>query len=670
MSLRLDRIRVRRAGPLDRDFELSPGDLNLIYGANESGKTYVVESLIRFLFKTSRGAPVKWDLRDLDVDGSVLVSGLEAEPLRFSKTEKKLEDYWEETSGLPLHLSRLLVVRAGETLIANPDRENLPEDGVGRDILKDYLSGEGTLDRIGAPISITIKSPNTKVEERWIDGEKELWIDGKNVGELKSMRICEKEADKHRRLLADVEDGYTSGEAGRLREKESALKKEVERLRNAKRYQANQLAVRRKKLKGEERSLPKDLGRVEGEGEEWEKALEELEERNRNLAEHDESQREPMAKPELVCGLAGILIGLVIVVVDPREYGLLLGVLMILGSIVCILLRMRHLIRKKEVERSDLMENRDRYADEVSERKQALEQSLNKWVEEKLSAKEWRSTLERFKEERMSLDGEINLVDRDLIRLGVPEREYLDDRPKEEWDQAAYDELESRLQKVRDERGEAEDQLRALKNRAIQATGLDDDDWTLLITSLRKLTEESTDEYKKWTAKVLAEMQLNKALNEYREEENKRIADGLARDELTEPLYALTGRYQNIRLEEERGLVLISDQDEEYPLSDLSTGAREQIFFALRTGFARVGTDGSPKFLILDDAFQHSDTQRRGKLVEQALTLVQDGWQIFYFTMDDHIRKLFRDAGKRLEKLDKKYKFVEGALPDRNVEGA
>ena len=74
--------------------------------------------------------------------------------------------------------------------------------------------------------------------------------------------------------------------------------------------------------------------------------------------------------------------------------------------------------------------------------------------------------------------------------------------------------------------------------------------------------------------------------------------------------------------------------------------------------------------MILDDAFQHSDTQRREKLVEQALALVQAGWQLFYFTMDDHIRKLFRDAGKRLEKLDENYKFVEEALPGRSGEGA
>ena len=664
MSLRLDRIRVKKAGPLDRDFELSPGDLNLIYGANESGKTYVVESLIRFLFKTSRGAPVEWNLRDLDMEGSVLVSGLDAEPLRFSKTEKKLEDYWEETSGLPLHLSRLLVVRAGETLLANPDRKNLPEDGVGRDILKDYLSGEGTLDRIGARISKTIKNYKTKVEGARILGD--------DRGELKSMRGCRTELENHRQLLEAVEDGYTSGKAGRLREKESVLRKEVESFRNAKRYQAKQLDVRRKELEDDQRNIPteQDLGRVAGEGEEWEKSREELAKKDQNLAELEESLRNPpMAKSVLITVLADILIGLVLVVAPMDVVGRVIGVAMIVVGIVFLLGYRSYLARNKELELSHLRENRDKCVNETNERTQGLQRTLDRWVEEGLSAGEWRNILVRFKEERMSLDREINLVDRELRKLGVPEVEYLDDQPKEEWDQEAYDELEARLQKVRDERSEAEDQLRALKNRAIQATGLEDDDWTLLITRLREMTEESTDEYQKWTADILAKIQLNKALDEYGEEENKRIADGLERDELTEPLYALTGRYQNIRLEEARGLVLISDRDEEYPLSYLSTGAREQIFFALRTGFARVGTDGSPKFLILDDAFQHSDTQRREKLVEQALALVQDGWQLFYFTMDDHIRKLFRDAGKRLEKLDENYKFVEEALPGRNGEG-
>ena len=44
MTIRIDRIKVNRAGPLNQDFELVPGDLNLIYGHNETGKTYIVET--------------------------------------------------------------------------------------------------------------------------------------------------------------------------------------------------------------------------------------------------------------------------------------------------------------------------------------------------------------------------------------------------------------------------------------------------------------------------------------------------------------------------------------------------------------------------------------------------------------------------------------------------
>ena len=39
MTFRIDRIKVNRAGPLESDFEFEPGDLNLIYGQNETGKT-------------------------------------------------------------------------------------------------------------------------------------------------------------------------------------------------------------------------------------------------------------------------------------------------------------------------------------------------------------------------------------------------------------------------------------------------------------------------------------------------------------------------------------------------------------------------------------------------------------------------------------------------------
>ncbi|MEO1997969.1 MAG: hypothetical protein ABGZ17_22140, partial [Planctomycetaceae bacterium] len=43
---------------------------------------------------------------------------------------------------------------------------------------------------------------------------------------------------------------------------------------------------------------------------------------------------------------------------------------------------------------------------------------------------------------------------------------------------------------------------------------------------------------------------------------------------------------------------------------------------------------------------QHSDWTKRERLVGQCLALVECGWQIFYFAMDDHVRELFSNAGQ------------------------
>ena len=65
---------------------------------------------------------------------------------------------------------------------------------------------------------------------------------------------------------------------------------------------------------------------------------------------------------------------------------------------------------------------------------------------------------------------------------------------------------------------------------------------------------------------------------------------------------------------------------------------------ALRMMFARRYLGDVPGFLLLDDAFQHSDWNRRELLVDHTLSLVRErGWQVFYFTMDNHLRDLFKE---------------------------
>src|SRR4030042_599146 len=96
MAIRIERIKVNRGGPLENDFQLKPGDVNLIYGHNRKGKSYIVEVIISLLFRTGKQTKIDWKLRGWDSAGSIIVSGLEDKPVTFTKTGKKLDDYWKE----------------------------------------------------------------------------------------------------------------------------------------------------------------------------------------------------------------------------------------------------------------------------------------------------------------------------------------------------------------------------------------------------------------------------------------------------------------------------------------------------------------------------------------------------------------------------------------------
>ena len=242
MSIRITDIAIKGGGPLAADFHLRPGDLNLVYGPNESGKTYLLEAMIRLLFKTGPRCGHDWDLREWDLSGRITVSGLADEPVGFSKTGRTLDDYWAEDRGLPRDLSRLLVVKAGRTALSGD-----AGDGVGRDILKNCLSGVGILDRIENRISKTLRK--AAVAEPGV-------IDGDNKGEIKARNRARKALDKVERLLEDVEAGDDSGEVYRPRKQKETLEEQVARLEQARRCRAFALRKQMRELEDRIAALP------------------------------------------------------------------------------------------------------------------------------------------------------------------------------------------------------------------------------------------------------------------------------------------------------------------------------------------------------------------------------------------------------------------------------
>ncbi|KKK91817.1 hypothetical protein LCGC14_2709160, partial [marine sediment metagenome] len=80
------------------------------------------------------------------------------------------------------------------------------------------------------------------------------------------------------------------------------------------------------------------------------------------------------------------------------------------------------------------------------------------------------------------------------------------------------------------------------------------------------------------------------------------------------------------------------------------------ILLALRIGFSSRLLAKDRLFLILDDSFQYSDWKRRPLSVEMMGELAKNGWQIICFTMDDHIKDLFKKTGKQ---FGNEFKFFE-----------
>jgi len=697
MAIRLDHVRIHRGGPLREDFELEPGDLNLVYGRNETGKTYLVEALIRVLFTKGKRSRAAWALRDWDLKGRVSVSGLGEELVRFTTTGRSLEEFWEQEAGLPPDLSRLLVVKGGDAFLGAD-----AADGVGQQVLRTYLSGEGLLDAIKQGISATIREAT--VEEGQIVGA--------SRGELKTREQVRLDRDRVDALLDEVEERYGSGTPHLLRREIAALEEERERLDAARR----QAAVVDAQLQEEQRKqqglpdqeilseLSVQVGVYESKSADFEDKggrladLEETSDDFRWAEKAAETYREITAgegaggaRPAILVaalaflvaaigsGLAGwhlpmVACALVAVGLVGLHYWLARRTLAKVGegrelerlkeefrrrfsadlSDRAALDSQLERLRENHIRASSLQNELEDAQTELRHLEVQIVAQLAQHIGEEMGPGDWREALGVLRQAVEAHAEKVRSLERSLDALGVREEDRLEEGPGVEWDPGRYEELTAQLEDRSDELTTATGELAQLRTRALHALGRQDGDWEALIQALRDRRAEVAAVYRALTAEIVGKIQVASVVQEFREQENERITAALRSEAVSCPLRVITGRYNAVRQGDEGELVLLGEHDE-CPLSMASTGTREQAFLGLRMGFASHLMKGQTGFLILDDAFQHSDWERRGNCVRVLLDLVAVGWQVFYLTMDDHIRELFRQVGRE---LGKRYRHV------------
>lgn len=706
MGIRIERISINRGGPLKKDFNMKPADLNLIYGHNETGKTYVVETLIKFLFNTGKNTP--WILRrtkdkastirEWEPAGKVIVSGLENGVTEFKKTGIKLEDYRYSVENLPQDFSRLMVIRAGETRLSDT------RDGVGRDVLKTFLSGEGTLDQVEKNISQTIREAHIN----------EGIIEGASRGLIKKRSEIAEERTRLNSLKDEIDENASLGTISSLKKEEMKLNKDIKELEKAKRHHALNSETKLQQLKIEKDNQPseKDLQQQETDInilrekytgrsnrkdklKEFKKSEDDYKWTNTALEIYRGIMEKQSKRPKLNMILMILILAFLAVAVAGSFFYWHLVIGGAIGAFIVMIIRiflepkaaplaekeeLRKLehefqkrfssdltdyaklkvltddLNKQHILAEDLAQNLQEVNRDIETRKEQISDRFRSMTGSTPAEEEWDSVIKTIKDRKVDLENRIRKLENALTRLDIPREEYLETAAEVEWDTEAlrhkHDELTMTGAKLNIENLS----LESLKSRlAGETSGNTTDTWEELLTALEYKQEKVSEDYRSITAEILAKIEVCKTINEFRNKENARIKSSLESEMISKPLLALTNLYSGVILTDEGDLNLNSKTGDEFPLETLSTGASEQVHLALRTGFAELAMQ-QPAFLILDDAFQHSDWNRRKNLISHTLNMIKKGWQIFYFTMDDHIKELFMDAGHDLKK---KFKSVE-----------
>jgi hypothetical protein len=683
MNIRIDSLSVNGLGPI-ATIKWPLKAVNLIYGKNEQGKTFLVEYLLRSLFKK---AP---NTRSLTDSGQVIVSGLGDEIVTFTpKSRKKIDDYLLSGDGEYLvDLSRLCVVKGGDTSFIPYSKES-----ISKDVLKEYLSDQRTLDAIVKGI------PSTTQESTWENGQ---IIPKRHVGSIKELDGTHQSLKNIDERLQELDESFALGELKKLKGELDVVSKTVEDQLLARRFYAYTLAEQIKKQETalmripnekleEAKSLNVKLGNKNNDIERTQLEINTLEPECAHIdwlkTALEECEKRPVASGNMRGTLFMILTIIGIVITTLSALAGLPGVALVTGllSILFLVLtvnqyrsRLKNISDDVEVARI-FEEYEDRFGEKgqsiaalkskyenLSKKygslqtyqeqlgdhqrdKEALENSLQSILaqldQENKNPEEFSKIISVLQEQRNQLTSDKGDLSNQLAATQLQPDEYLPDNIETVYDPKILHMSQEEKLAVNDSIYEIQCNLDTLKQRVCDITNDPiSTDWDELIDHLRSKREEISQRTKELKAQIGSGIIISQVISDMRNREDESITRALVSPLMQQPLQAITHNYDGVELD---GNELIAyNKSQRYPVSELSTGAQEQVLLALRIGIAAHVLSDRKMFMILDDAFQHSDWERRAWLVDEMVDLANIGWQIIYFSMDDHIKGLFEERIK------------------------
>lgn len=199
--------------------------------------------------------------------------------------------------------------------------------------------------------------------------------------------------------------------------------------------------------------------------------------------------------------------------------------------------------------------------------------------------------------------------------------------------------LDQALEAIRGELAEVAAEADRILLQEVSFLGDTLEDLAFIEKKLRAFTEEAeTNAHLAWSAIAI--------FKDIQAEEEEKVKGLFGEDDLASQYFrSITGgAYEGVSYDPKNGELNVVRGNGEYLRGyALSSGAYDQLYMATRLSLADRLLEGQPGFLILDDPFLTSDTNRLSREMDILLNLARSGWQILYFSVKDEIRTLLRD---------------------------
>lgn len=232
--------------------------------------------------------------------------------------------------------------------------------------------------------------------------------------------------------------------------------------------------------------------------------------------------------------------------------------------------------------------------------------------------------------------------------------QYQDQAPGQEYTEKVEKEKEEKLVKLKEMQKEKENELENFRKelkeieREVNKEVFPEEEFIPCSTSLdleevKKKIDNFVNfhETNKERAKIVIDI-----FSQIKEEEEEKVSEIFAGSRVGEIFAEITGgRYNQVSYDRESGEIIAWQEGGKIiPARNLSGGAFDQLYLAIRVAMGEKILGEKTGFFILDDPFIKADQDRLKRLLGTIKELTTRGWQVLYFTCKNEVREILEPS--------------------------